>query len=551
MDALTQQRRLIDRIVLTLEADVGEVRQYETHVSRVLVAGGQAFKFKKALRLPYLDFSTLEVRRFYCQEECRLNRRLAPRVYIDVVAVGGSAAHPVIGCSGEPVEYAVRMHAFEQQDLWSSRLVHGLLDGDDIDDFAQKLAHFHLIAARAPDTCGWGSSSEASAAFAETLADLGELAPGDRNKSRLPLLAEWERLERARLDAAFRHRKAQGMIRECHGDLHCDNIVTMEGEVQAFDCIEFNDSLRWIDVMNDHAFTHMDLEFHDRADLAARLLNRYLEITGDYAGLAVLSYYRVYRALVRAKVMLLRARQPDAPAGNRATSRLAGLGYLAFAQRCSRSGQRALMITYGYSGSGKTSFSRLLVQLLGAIQLRADVERKRLYGDSQAAGPGGLYSDAATRGTYEHLRNLAADIVGAGWPVIVDAACLMAWQRELFRTLAADMCIPFFLFDVRASRAAMVSRLRSRGQSGMDASDADERVLERQLCASEPLTPDERTHALFIDTEPGLSLKQVRCACAPVLAIVRAVSQAAQRSPAGAAGRRKPATCKHSGNSKI
>jgi aminoglycoside phosphotransferase family enzyme/predicted kinase len=528
MDVLTQQKRLIDRIAQTLEADGSGLIQFETHISRVLVAGGYAFKFKKALRLPFLDFSTLDARRFCCQEECRLNRRLAPRVYIDVVPVGGNAADPVLGGGGEAIEYAVRMHAFEQQDLWSNRLAHGLLDTGDMDALAQALAHFHLGAAAAPRAALWGTQAAVTAGFGETLAELRELVPHGAGEGRLADLDEWEAVARARLDPAFRHRQVQGRIRECHGDLHCDNILTTDGQVQAFDCIEFSDVLRWIDVMNDLAFIHMDLAFHGRTDLAAALLNRYLEITGDYRGLAVFTYYRVYRALVRAKVMLLRGRQPDTPVRDRAASRLAGLAYVAFAQRCSRTGQRALMITHGYSGSGKTSFSRCLVQLLGAVQLRSDVERKRLYGAPETAGSDGLYSDAATRRTYEHLRKLAAAVVAAGWPVIVDAACLMAWQRELFRALAEDMAVPFFLFDVRAGQAALESRIRSRAQSGTDASDATGRVLARQLTGSEPLTREEKMHALFIDTEPGLTLKQVGRSCAPVLAILRAASRAAQ-----------------------
>lgn len=531
MNAQAQQKRLIDRIARSLEADGNEVRQFETHISRVLVAGGCAFKFKKALRLHYLDFSTLEARRFYCQEECRLNRRLAPQVYIDVAPVGGSLAHPVLDGAGEAIEYAVRMHAFEQSDLWSKRLAHGLLDGGDVDGLAQVLAGFHLEAARAPPDTGWGAPEAVSAGFGDTLAELRELVPQGAGEGRLPVLGEWEGAERMRLGRAFRHRKAQGMIRECHGDLHCDNILTRNGQVQAFDCIEFSEELRWIDVMNDLAFVHMDLEFHGRPELAARLLNRYLEITGDYAGLAVFTYYRVYRALVRAKVMLLRASQPGTPAGGRTASRLAGLSYLAFAQRCSRTGQRAIMITHGYSGSGKTTFSRGVVELLGAIQLRSDVERKRLYGDSANVPPDGLYSDAATRRTYEHLLKLATAVVAAGWPVIVDAAFLMAWQREAFRRLAADMIVPFFVFDIRAGRTAMLDRIRSRRQSAADASDANERVLERQFEESDPLAPEERVRTLFIDTEPGLSPKRVREACAPVLSMFRAASQAAQAAP--------------------
>jgi aminoglycoside phosphotransferase family enzyme/predicted kinase len=528
MDVLTQQKRLIDRIAQTLEANGSVVQQFETHISRVLVAGGYAFKFKKALRLSFLDFSTLEARRFYCQEECRLNRRLAPSLYIDVAPVGGDAAQPVLGGAGKAIEYAVRMHAFDQQDLWSSRLAHGLLGTDDMDALAQALAHFHLGAAAAAPAAGWGTPEAVSTSFCETLAEVRALVPHDAGEGRLAALGEWEAWARVRLGTVFRHRQVQGKIREGHGDLHCDNILTMDGQVQAFDCIEFSEALRWIDVMNDLAFIHMDLAFHGRMDLAAALLSRYLEITGDYPGLAVFTYYRVYRALVRAKVMLLRSRQPDVPARERTTSRLAGLGYLAFAQRCSRTGQRAIMITHGYSGSGKTSFSRSVVQLLGAIQLRSDVERKRLYGDPETTGADGPYSDAATRRTYEHLRKLAAAIVVAGWPVIVDAACLMAWQRETFRALAVDLAVPFFLFDVHASHATLESRLRPRERAGTDASDADTRVLARQLAESEPLTPEERVVTLLIDTERGLTVKQVGRSCAPVLALFRAASRAAQ-----------------------
>jgi len=510
MDALTRQGLLIDRIARALGADGSAVDEFETHISRVLVAGDYAFKFKKALRLPFLDFSTLAARRRCCEAECRLNRRLAPRIYIDVLPVAGSAAHPVLGGAGEAIEYAVRMHAFDQRELWCSRLAHGQLDKRDMDALAQVLARFHLHAPSAPAGTDWGTMESVAAMFSATVVELGALVLPGAAAARFPALRDWEARARARLAPAFRHRHAQGFIREGHGDLHCENIVTLRGEVQAFDCIEFSDALRWIDVMCDVAFIHMDLAFHGRPDLAALLLSRYLEVTGDYAGLAVLPYYRVDRALVRAKVMLLRGHQ-------------AAFAYVAFAQRCSRTRQRVLMITHGYSGSGKTHFSRCVVQLLGAVQLRSDVERQRLYR--------GLYGDAATRHLYAHLRKLAATVVEAGWPVIVDAACLMAWQRESFRALAADMDIPFFLFDVRASHAVMRERVRSRQHSGedaSDASDADDGVLAHQLATGEPLTRAENLQALRVDTESGLTTKQVRRACAPVLSMLRAVARAAR-----------------------
>ncbi|HVK94151.1 MAG TPA: phosphotransferase, partial [Noviherbaspirillum sp.] len=313
MDALTNQNKLIDRLAHILEVTEGEVSQFETHISRVLVAGKYAFKFKKAVRLPFLDFSTLEARRFYCLEEYRLNQRLAPEIYIDVVPVTGSAEHPAIGKAGEAIEYAVRMHAFEQQALWSYLASHGLLTIKDVDDLAPKLARFHLDLAAAPFDAPWGTLQTIAATSSETLSELSRLVAEEDVRDHLIALQRWEAEQQCKLAGTFKDRKAQGMVRECHGDLHCGNVLTVNGEVQVFDCIEFNDQLRWIDVMNDLAFIHMDLAFQRRGDLAARLLNRYLEITGDYQGLKVLPYYRTHRALVRAEVMLLRARQPGVP----------------------------------------------------------------------------------------------------------------------------------------------------------------------------------------------------------------------------------------------
>lgn len=525
MDVMSDQKRLIDRLAHVLEVAEGKVSQFETHISRVLVAGKYAFKFKKALRLPFLDFSTLEARRFYCVEECRLNRRLAPHLYIDVVPVSGEVEHPVIGGTGTAIEYAVRMHAFEQQALWSFRIGHDLLAFDEIDDLVSKLAGFHLNASAAPLEAEWGTAQAIGAYSGETLSELSGLVVDAHGQELVVALQQWETEQAHRLADTFQRRKAQGMVRECHGDLHCGNVLTANGEVQVFDCIEFNSSLRWIDVMNDLAFIHMDLALRGRSDFAARLLNRYLEITGDYSGVTVLPYYRTHRALVRAKVMLLRMGQPDIHAQDKEECKQSGLAYLAFARQCSLPKRTAIMITHGVSGRGKTTFARYLVQQLDAIQVRSDIERKRMHGlpeiSRSGALPGeSLYSAAATQMTYEHLRSLARSIVDAGWPVIVDAACLKVGQRKLFHALAEEIGVPFFIFDIRASRTTMTSRIVSRGKADLDASDAGVSVLESQLRNDEPLTAEETTHAIVVDTESGMDLQMARDACAPVLAVL-------------------------------
>lgn len=518
MDALAQQEGLVDRVARSLRAGCGSVERFETHISWVLVAGGYAFKFKKALKLPFLDYSTLAARRHFCREECRLNSRLAPALYIDALPVTGDPDNPVLGGNGAPLDYAVWMRAFDQDAVWDARLARGELDGDEVDRLAATLARFHGGAARAPAAAAWGSATAAT--FAATLSSIeADTVDDAAARADLAVVRDWEARRRPTLDAFATARKAAGMVRECHGDLHCGNILTVDGGVQAFDCIEFDDALRWIDVIDDFAFPYMDLAFRERSDLAARLLNTYLEYTGDYNGLALLPHYRVHRALVRAKVMLLRARQSAMASAAREASRAEGLSYIRFARRCARGARTAVIAMHGYSGSGKTTVARRLVELLGAVQLRSDVERKRLpcAGTGAAAGEP-LYGAAVTERTYARLGALARTVAAAGWPVVVDAACLMAAQRARLRAVAAGLGVPFFIVDVRAERPAMLARIAARRQAGLDASDADGAVLERQMEEAESLSRRERAHTVVVDTGAGIDPASLRRACAPVLA---------------------------------
>ena len=213
MDILAEQGRLIDGVARALAARYGRVEQFETHASRVLVAGGAALKFKKAVRLPFLDFSTLAARRFFCEEECRLNRRLAPRIYVGVARVSGTPQAPQLDGPGEALEYAVRMHAFAQQDLWGSRVASARLGGADIDALAQALARFHLDAAPAPADSEWGSVQIAGDAFRDTLSELAGLPLPPQSQDDLAALGAWEGAQRERHGKSFGRRKARGMVR--------------------------------------------------------------------------------------------------------------------------------------------------------------------------------------------------------------------------------------------------------------------------------------------------------------------------------------------------
>ncbi|MET3133137.1 aminoglycoside phosphotransferase family enzyme/predicted kinase [Oxalobacteraceae bacterium GrIS 1.11] len=510
---LATQEALIRALIATLEREEVRVELIETHISWVLVTASYAYKIKKALRFDFLDFATLAARHFYCQEELRLNRRLAPALYLDVVTVRGSAAHPVLGGDGPVLEYAVRMRAFAQQALWSRRLDGKQLKPAEIDQLGHALVSFHQEAAVAPSERDWGTPAALRAIADANLDLLATLADGAQETADVLALRGWQQERHARLHDTFLQRRVDAKVRECHGDLHCGNIITVDDRVDVFDCIEFNESLRWTDVMNDLAFICMDLAVRARPELAARLLNGYLERGGDYAGLAVLRYYQIECALVRWKVGWLQARRfaaRDAVVAER---------YQAFALQSMRTRAVPLIILHGLSGSGKSTLARQLVELLGAVQIRADVERKRLHGIGPAAPApatvgAGLYDAAASRATYARLRQLAASVVRAGWPVLIDATFLRGRQRHLFRALAGALGVPFFILDVQADVALLRSRVRgrvaARAHAADDPSDAGLAVLAHQLGHRDPLTQAELGHVIRVDTDAGLDRLALR-----------------------------------------
>ncbi len=289
----------------------------ETHISWVVLAGAYAYKIKKAVNLGFCDFATLEKRRTACEEELRLNRRLAPRLYIDVVEIRGTPEAPRIDGPGPVLEYAVRMHRFPQEALASRMLAEGRLTRELMDALALDVARFHAALPSAPPESAFGTAASALHDACENFDQIEALLPYAREDDTLVALRDWcERefnLQRGHIEA----RRAAGMIRECHGDLHLGNIVSIDGALVPFDCIEFNPRLRWIDVMSEVAFLFMDLMDRGADALAWRFLNAYLEADGAYRALAVLRFYIVYRAMVRAKVHLIRALQENAASAER------------------------------------------------------------------------------------------------------------------------------------------------------------------------------------------------------------------------------------------
>jgi aminoglycoside phosphotransferase family enzyme/predicted kinase len=472
--------------------EVTAVRVVETHISVVFLTGRYAYKIKKPLKLPFLDFSTLARRKHFCGEEVRLNRRLAPSLYLGVVPIGGTRATPRIGA--EPaIEYAVKMRQFPSDALLDAALARDAVPAEALASFATRLAAFHRgLTPVAHERTGADALREAL----DNLAELRDRVPG--NAASLEMLAAWTRREAHGLDGVFTRRAAAGAHRECHGDLHLQNVLCHEGSIEAFDALEFDVRLREIDTLSEVAFLAMDLAAHGRSDLAYEFLNAYLETSGDYDGVHVLRFYLVYRALVRAKVAAIKRAQ----SGERA----ADVDYLGTATLLARRRRPLLLITHGLSGSGKTHLTDELVGRLPALRVRSDLERKRLHGlDALARSSSGLgrgiYSAADGTRTYAVLAAAADTMLRHGFDAIVDATFLRERERLEFRQIAAFNDARFAVLECRASARELRRRIVSRASKGTDASEADIAVLEQQLRTAEPLTAAELRSAVQVDTE--------------------------------------------------
>ena len=459
-----------------------------THISTVILAGETAYKLKRPVRLPFLDFSTLARRRFFLEEELRINRRTAPQLYLDVLPVTGPIEQPVIGGDGEPADWLLRMHRFEAEGEFAAMATAGLLQARHVEALAEHIAAFHR--GLAPLTTEPPGGLPPKDARRWTLENLDEIAAHPLRPAGCAA-AEVAALRRD-LDRAFDEaqglidrRRVQGFVRECHGDLHLGNVVLWRGEVLAFDAIEFDARLRCIDIVSDVAFTFMDLLAKGLRPLAWRFINTWAARTGDYEGLTLLKLYAAYRALVRAKVALL--------SGGKLAEFTA---YWRLARRLVAVPPRPRMVlAMGLSGSGKSVAAQFIAEGgLGAVCLRSDVERKRLHGLAPTARPApalDLYSAQATRRTYARLAALAERLLqGGGLSVVVDAASLRQDERDTLLTLARRLGVAFTLVECRATEATLRRRVAERALAGADPSDATLAVLEMQQGIQEPVPAD-------------------------------------------------------------
>lgn len=476
---------------------VSSIQIIETHISWVILTGPYAYKMKKPVNFGFLDFTTLEARRYFCEQELQLNQRMAPELYLAVLPVTGTEQNPVLDGVGAPIEYLVKMREFPQQQLLAQVQARGALTAAHIDALAQQISHFHNSLAPVAAEHELNRPQAIVAPMYQNFEQIRPLLQEAQDLQQLEALSQWTESSIQRLWPVLEQRCQQGMVRACHGDLHLGNAVLLDNRVVLFDCIEFNEPFRIIDIASDAAFLVMDLEDRGLTVQANRFINAWLEQTGDYAALPVLNLYKAYRALVRAKVSLFCLYQEQDEA-----QRLAVLNqYRAYAQLAesySRIPYPFLAITCGISAVGKSSVALQLVEDLGAIRLRSDVERKRVFGALTAEQ---LYSAQTTEQTYQHLHQLATQILTAGFSVVLDATYLKLAQRQAAAEVAEGTGVPFVILDCHAPEALVAQWLAERQAQGVDPSDATLDVIKAQQANREPITAAELPYSLSIDTQ--------------------------------------------------
>jgi len=479
---------------------VEEIRVIETHISWLVLTGSWAYKIKKPVDFGFLDFTSLEKRRHFCEEEIRLNGRLAPDIYHQVISIHGSVENPNFNGEGEVIEYAVQMEQFDDSKRLD-RLLHARrFDPQWIDRLALQIAEFHsripIVASDSP----WGEPDTIWDVVSDNFLHIGNVLENADDWQQLQRLSHQIAQEFRSLSDTLVKRKADGHVRECHGDLHLANVTLHRDELRLFDCIEFNLQFRWIDTICDLAFLLMDLEANGQFRWASRCLNQYLELGGDYDGVRLLRFYKSYRAMVRAKVATL------GPSIDLEAFR----HYAALARHYSDSRPPTLFIMHGVSGTGKSHLSAQLAERLGLIRVRADVERKRLHRAFNHQGQAlELYGREMNTHTYNQLLECSRGLLQAGYSVVVDATFIRRRARQGYLKLAEQLGVPMRILNCCCEPDELERRITARQLQDDNVSDATVEVMRDQLAHMDILDEAELAYSYAIDTQQSDSAQQL------------------------------------------
>ena len=478
----------------------------QTHASWVFLAGEFVYKVKKPVNYGFLDFSTLKKRRFYCREELRLNRRLGGDYYLRVETVVRRDGEYFFGGPGEVVDYAVVMRRLPEEFLMRRLLAEGRLKAEDLDGLVDLLCDFYRQAPVFTDG-RFGTRRKVEFDVEENFAQTADFVNRTIKPADYRRISEFSRDFLKQNHKLFVRRVREGAVREGHGDLHMEHVCLVPGAPLVFDCIEFNQRFRRLDIVNDLAFLAMDLEENNRFDLAASFIegcSRQLDVLFEPK---LLAFYKCYRAYVRGKVISFLSADESLDEKARRDARERAARYFRLAAVYAGPPPSGLILMAGVSGSGKSWLAKAMHDLWGIKWLRSDEVHKELFGltGQNAAAPfgEGIYNREATIKTYRLLAEKAAAVIDKGEAVIVDATNLKACDRKFFTDVAAELKVPVHLLVCRAPRKVLEENLRRRQKEG-DVSDADLEIARRQRF--EPPAPDELEKLSWLEIDTGRDL---------------------------------------------
>lgn len=491
---------------------VSIIQQMDTHISKVFLTGDYVYKIKKPVDLGFLDFSSLEKRRYYCCREIILNRRLTKDIYLDVVAVTRDSGRIVLEGKGEPIEYAVRMRQLSDSRSFQHLIKSGKISKVDMVALGSLLARFYLETPKSEllhTDEGWKNINNACKEnFRQTKDSCNTLLDKDI----------WEIVQGATLSflknrqSYFNHRFANDKIRDCHGDLRCGHIYFTDTGIQILDCIEFNDCLRHIDVVSDLAFLLMDLDFNEEPGLGDCILNEFFRHTNDVDSILMLAFYKCYRAMVRCKVNCIFLQSQDLAQEEKKQVHLDAITYLDLASQYALQFFRpCIWVVCGKPATGKSTIAKKLSKIFAIKMIRSDAVRKQLFGlaphESGVEVFGEkIYSPQATSLTYGKLLCQAQEEIEAGHSVILDATYSSEKSRREVISLAKDKGIKLIFIECSAREEILKARLLER-DLGPSVSDARIDHFEKLNARYERFRYAE--NALHIHVDTGLQVDDV------------------------------------------
>jgi aminoglycoside phosphotransferase family enzyme/predicted kinase len=487
------------------------VEVLETHISRVFLAGDFAFKIKKPVDFGFLDFGTLEKRRFFCEEELRLNRRLSPDIYLGLEPITeGPDGRLRLGGDGEPVEFAVKMKRLPSDRLMTELFRRGEIEGADVDRITDVLADFFRQAEGGDRVRAYGRIETIRHYTDEDFWQTADFVGTALADYRYDHIKQYNDRFLEQNGPLFTARIGGGFIREGHGDLHAGNIFLGE-KVWIFDCIEFNEAMRCHDAASDLAFLSMDLDFHGRPDLSGRLIDRYVDLSGDVGVYDVLDFYKCYRAYVRGKINCYAFDRPDAAPSERQEALRKAQRYFDLAYRYAAGTRRPrIIVFFGLMGSGKSHWSRAAGRMTGARVVSTDRVRKRLAGlgaESRVYVPfgRGIYADEMTRKVYDSVLDTAERLAGAGGDVILDGSYGRETHRRAVVEMAERVGASLTFVETKAPEEAIIRRLADREAGGRSVSDGRREIYHNQVESFEP--PVNLSPARLVHLETSQSLE--------------------------------------------